>query len=224
MRNKLLLIIFLLLFVPVKAYSFALTGSTYPIAEPNLLAQINNRAKKIEDHPKILKRKMKKILYDYTPSYYKKLRPAANSYTFYHDVVYKLPFPIPRVEDGKIVGVLYPKGFTFHVLKYLPFDFPTLVIFSMKNKYERFYVSRKYGYDKNPEAMLLTANGDLRSIIKMTKSIKKMVYTNINTLDRRFGVKNTISIVKRSIEHTDDVKVKVIGIKYLRQYYLKHKK
>ncbi|MHB1702837.1 MAG: hypothetical protein ACYCS0_01275 [bacterium] len=218
-RIKLFIIVGILL-LPFKA--FAMNGATYPIIEPDMLAQIQAGARKIESHPAKLRKMFKKKLYNYVPTH-TYLPVAGKSYTFYHDVIYKLSFSIPKVQGGKIVGTLYPKGFTFHVLRYLPFDFPTLVIFSMKNKYERFYVSRKYGYDKNPEAMLLTTSGNLKDILKMAKRIKKPVYANIGKLDERFGVKNTISIVKRSVIRLDDVKIKVIGMKYLINYYEKHK-
>ena len=218
-----LLIITILLLLPSKVFAFALNGTTYPIIEPSILAQIKAGARKIEAHPNRLRKMFKKKLMDYVPTH-AYLPPARKSYIFYHDVIYKLPNSIPRVQNGHIVGILYPKGFTFHVLRYLPFDFPTLVIFDMKNKYQRFYVEKKYG-DNNPEAMLLTTAGDLKDILKMAKRIKKPVYANIGKLDERFGVKNTISIVKRSFIRLDDVRVNVIGMNYLINYYEKnHKK
>ena len=217
-----LLIIIILLLLPVKVLAFSLNGTTYPIVEPSILAQIKAGARKIEAHPNRLRKMFKKKLMDYVPTH-AYLPPAGKSYVFYHDVIYKLPFPIPRVQNGKVVGVLYPKGFTFHVLRYLPLGFPTLVIFDMKNKYQRFYVEKKYG-DDNPEAMLLTTAGNLKDILKMAKRIKKPVYANIGKLDERFGVKNTISIVKRSEIRVNDVKVKVIGINYLINYYKRKSK
>ena len=218
-----LLIIAILLLLPSKVLAFALNGSVYPIIEPSILAQIQAGARKIEAHPNRLRKMFKKKLMDYVPTH-AYLPSARKSHIFYHDVIYKLPNSIPRVQNGHIVGILYPKGFTFHVLRYLPFDFPTLVIFDMKNKYQRFYVEKKYG-DNNPEAMLLTTAGDLKDILKMAKRIKKPVYANIGKLDERFGVKNTLSIVKRSFIRLDDVRVNVIGMNYLINYYEKnHKK
>ncbi len=218
-----LLIIIILLLLPVKVFAFALNGSVYPIIEPSILAQIKAGARKIEAHPNRLRKMFKKKLMDYVPTH-AYLPPARKSYIFYHDVIYKLPFSIPRVQNGKVIGVLYPKGFTFHVLRYLSFDFPTLVIFDIKNKYQRFYVEKKFGYN-NPEAMLLTTTGNLKDILKMAEHVKKPVYANIGKLDERFGVKNTISIVKRSFIRLDDARVNVIGMNYLINYYEKnHKK
>jgi hypothetical protein len=206
--------------MPAKVYAFALNGETYPIIEPSILEQIQAGARKIEAHPNRLRKMFKKKLMNYIPTH-AYLPPARKSYIFYHDVIYKLPFSIPRVQNGKVVGVLYPKGFTFHVLRYLPFDFPTLVIFDMKNKYQRFYVEKKYRRH-NPEAMLLTTAGDLKDILKMAKRIKKPIYANIGKLDERFGVKNTISIVKRSFIRLNDVRIDVIGMNYLINYYKKY--
>ena len=222
MKNKVFIFALFLLFLPVKSYAFALTGSTYPIVEPSLLSQILRRARKIEEHPERTIKKLKKKVLHYKPDYYNNLSPAQKSYVFYHDPVYTLPVAIPKVKGGKVVGVLYPKGFKFHVLKYLPFDFPTIVIFDMRNKYQRRYAFDKY--DKDVTALLFTTSGDLHDIIKTAKKFDKMVYTNINVLDRRFGVKNTVSVVTRSVSRPDDFKVRVIGIKYLRRYYLKTKK
>jgi len=219
--NKIVFIIAAVLLLP--AVSYGMTGSTYPIIEPNLLTQIQSRAKKLETHPNRMRKIFKKKLMHYVPTH-AYLPPSDKSYIFYHDVIYKLPFSIPRVQGGKVVGILYPKGFTFHVLRYIPFNFPTIVIFSLKNKYERFYVSQKYGYNKDPEAMILTTTGDLNAILKMAKRIKKPVYANIGKLDERFGVKNTISIVKRSYIRLNDVRVTVIGMPYLIKYYRKYHK
>ena len=222
MKNKVFIFALFLLLLPLKSYALALTGTTYPIVEPSLLSQILRRARKIEEHPERTIKKLKKKVLHYKPDYYNKLRPAQKSYVFYHDPIYTLPFSIPKVKGGKVVGILYPKGFRFHVLKYLPFDFPTVVIFDMQNKYERRYVYNKY--DKVVTAVLLTTSGDLHDIIKTAKKFDKMIYTNVNVLDRRFGVKNTVSVVTRSLSRPDDFKVRVIGIKYLKRYYLKTKK
>jgi hypothetical protein len=191
----------------------SLNGTTYPIVEPNLLTEMQQRAKKIDVQK--LQEEGKLSAEHYFPKNAKYLPPSQKSYDYLHDVVYTLPFNIPKVVNGKVVGILYPKGYTYHVLQYIPYDFPPLVFFSIKNPLQREWIAKYYG--KNLTVDLLTVDGDLSDILKFTRELKRPVYASDIRFVERFGLKYTVSIVRRSKMFRDDVRVDVIGMQQIKK-------
>ena len=209
------IILFILTFycVPTNSFADSLNGTTYPIVEPNLLTEMQQRAKKIDVQK--LQKEGEKSAEHYVPKNAKYLPPSQKSYNYLHDVVYTLPFDIPKVVNGKVVGILYPKGYTYHVLQYIPYDFPPLVFFSIKNPLQREWIAKYYG--KNLTVDLLTVDGDLSDILKFAKELKRPVYASDIRFVERFGLKYTVSIVRRSRMFRDDVRVKVIGMEQIKK-------
>jgi len=209
------IILFILTFycVPTNSFADSLNGTTYPIVEPNLLTEMQQRAKKIDVQK--LQKEGEKSAEHYVPKNAKYLPPSQKSYNYLHDVVYTLPFDIPKVVNGKVVGVLYPKGYTYHVLQYIPYDFAPLVFFSIKNPLQREWIAKKYGKDLTVD--LLTVDGDLSDILKFTRELKRPVYASDIRFVERFGLKNTISIVKRSRKYRNDVSVDVVGMEQIQK-------
>jgi len=208
-----IVLFFLTLYCATSSFADSLNGTTYPIVEPNLLTEMQQRAKKID--VKKLQEEGKKSAEHYVPRNAKYLPPSQKSYSYLHDVVYTLPFDIPKVVNGKVVGVLYPKGYTYHVLQYIPYDFPPLVFFSIKNPLQREWIAKKYGKDLTVD--LLTVDGDLSDILKFTRELKRPVYASDIRFVERFGLKNTVSIVRRSRMFRDDVRVTVIGMEQIKK-------
>jgi len=223
MKRTILFSLFLMFFACLSisfSVSYADTpvcGKTYPIAEPDLLEEMHQRAQKLLNDKKKLaeiRQRLKKQLEHYRPAYLSQayLPPSDKSFTYLHDVVYTLPFDIPKVVNGKVVGILYPKGFTFHVLRYIPYGaMPTLVIFDIKNRLQREWVAKHYA--KKAKVMLISVSGDLNDLADFIKKIKRPVYFNLPKINERFGLQYTISIVKRSDKYIDDVEVRVVGMK-----------
>ncbi len=199
-----------------KSYAFSLNGRTYPIAEPDLITEIYSAAKHV-DFKKIHK-EGKKLIMNYYPKYDNPLPASEKSFYFYHKFTYTLKRNIPYVKDGKIIGNLYPAGYKFDPLKYMPFNLPTFVIFSIKNKYQRWWVFKHYG-NKPSGVMLMTTTGRLKTLIPYIKKYKMPIYYNMGKLDQRFGVKNTISIVKRSRILIEDFRVQVVGMRKIKEEY-----
>jgi hypothetical protein len=215
--------LFLLLFfiVVTTAHADLICGKTYPIVEPDMLAELQRRGYALAHNKQKMTavvNKLKKEAEHYSPAYIERsyLFPSQKSYTYYHDVIYTLPFNIPKVVDGRVVGILYPKGFTFHVLKYIPYNFPTLVIFDIKNKLQREYILKKYS--KNYLDYFISVDGNLLDLLKFAKNLKHPVYFNLPEFNKRFGLRNTISIVRRSKRYRDDVVVRVIGMKEIEKF------
>jgi len=203
----------LALYFASNSFAGLFNGATYPIVEPNMLTEMQQRAKKINIQK--LQEEGKLSAEHYVPKDAKYLPPSQKSYDYLHDVIYTLPFNIPRVVNGKVVGILYPKGFTFHVLQYIPYDFPPLVFFSIKNPLQREWIAKYYG--KNLTVDLLTVDGDLSDILKFAKELKRPVYASDIRFVKRFGLKYTVSIVRRSRMFRDDVRVTVIGMEQIKK-------
>jgi hypothetical protein len=210
--NFIIFFILTFFYIP-KTFANSLNGTTYPIVEPNLLTEMQQRAKKIDVQK--LQKEGEKSAEHYVPRNAKYLPPSQKSYSYLHDVVYTLPFDIPKVVNGKVVGVLYPKGFTYHVLQYIPYDIQPHVFFSIKNPIQREWIAKKYGNDLT--VVLLTVDGDLSDILKFSRELKRSVFASDIRFVERFGLKNTISIVKRSKKYRNDVTVDVIGMDQIKK-------
>lgn len=198
----------------------SLNGTTYPIVEPNMYNEMLRRAKKINIQK--LQEEGKQSANKYFPKDAKYLPPSQKSYSYLHDVMYTLPFNIPKVVNGKVVGILYPKGYTFHVLQYIPYDFPPLVFFNIKDPLQKEWIAKYYG--KNLTVMLLTTDGDLQEILDFVRQLKRPVYASDIRFVKRFGLTHTVSIVRRSKMFRDDVRVTVIGMKQIQQELTNAKK
>ena len=214
----LFLILLLAIFIIKTQTSYAF--QTYPIAEPDLLKEIMARAKKININ-KIRKKLKEKTLHYTLKGIY--VPPSKKSYSYLYDVVYTLPFNIPRTNsNGKVIGILYPKGFTFHVLDYIPYNFEPLVLFDIKNPMQVWWITKHYSNNLNVK--LITVDGDLGDILKLVRKFKRPVYLNLKKINIRFNVKNTISIISRDKVHRRCVLVKVIGMDKIKKEYEKYLK
>lgn len=198
--------------------AFALTavktqmaGRTYPIAEQDMLSEIKQRAKQI--NVAALQKKFKKQLSGYEPKGAAYLPPADKSESYLVDMTYTLTFNIPRVNrQGKVIGILYPKGFKFNPLAYMPLGkiIPTLIIFNINNRAERSYIKKHYLYKLN--TMLLTVKSKFSNIRHFEKQTKMAVFELTRHVAKRLHLKNTISIVYRSKKHPLFMRVNVIAL------------
>lgn len=175
---------------------FPLCGfaTTYEIAEPDLLTEIEENAKNI-DYTKIQK-ETQLALNNYVPKNITYLPPAKKNYTYLVDMTYTLPFDVPEVDqNGNVIGILYPKGYKFNPLDYVPFTLPTLVVFSAEKKREIKWVREKYGNSTN--TYFLTTCGDIKTIEKLMNELKIPIYYLTKNVKNRLKLRNTISVVCR---------------------------
>lgn len=200
------------------AYSASVCGKTYPIAEPDLLEEAHKKAENLmKDKAYIaaLRKKLKNEALNYRPQDMKKLPPSVKSFSYKYDVVYTLPFDIPRVDrQGKVIGILYPRGFIFHVMRYIPY-FRTLVVFDIKNTIEKKWVIKHYG--DNFTVILLSVGGEAKDLLDMAKQIKRPVYFDVDKLNERLNVKYTVSIVTKDKSNPDLVDIRVVGLNEMRR-------
>lgn len=196
------------------SHSAPICGRTYPIAEPDLLSEAERRAAAVihnKAYMERLRKKLKKEALSYRPPYLQYLPPSRKSFSYKFDVVYTLPFNIPRVDlkTGRVIGILYPKGFTFHVMRYIPY-FPNLVVFDINNNPEKRWVVKKFS--DNHTVMLLSVSGSTGEILKLVRKIKRPVYFDVDLLNRRLNIKYTVSIVTRDENNPDLVDIRVVGL------------
>ena len=206
--------VFLLLSAVFVSHSAPICGRTYSIAEPDLLMEAERRAEAVMNnraYMEKLRKKLKREALSYRPPYLQYLPPSRKSFSYKFDVIYTLPFDIPRVDlkTGKVTGVLYPKGFTFHVMRYISY-FPPLVVFDIKNTPERKWVVRRFS--DNYTVMLLSVSGSTGEILKLVRKIRRPVYFDVDLLNRRLNIKHTVSIVTRDRDNPDLVDIRVVGL------------
>lgn len=170
-------------------------GTTYSIKEKDAFTEIEERIKKVDVEK--IRKELEQKMRNYKPSDMVSLQPASKTFSYLVDMTYTLDTDIPKVGgDGKIQGILYPKGYTFNPLDYMPTDPPPLVIFNGESKKEREWVKKRL-QDKDSRmgnAMLLITNGDF---IKLSEEFKRPIYYLKEIMAERLKLKNTVSIVYR---------------------------
>lgn len=198
-----LLVVFILAWIP---YSFA---ATYPIAEPDLLEEIEARIPEaIERFKQKLPELMEKLK-NYRLKEIIRLSPARKNYSYTVAITYTLPYDIPKVdENGKVVGVLYPKGYTFNPLDYIYQDPPTLVIFNGKRKVEVEWV-KKHWISK-PGVMLIVTEGSWHELINQ---LERPVFYLTSQMKKVLKLKHTISVVYRDRKNKSLMRVNVYSVK-----------
>jgi len=192
-----LMLIGVLSLTPIGTY-----GNTYDIAEPDALQEIAERAEKI-DHEKV-KKELEHKFQTHRPMDMAKLAPATKSTTYLLDMTYTLEYDIPKVDSqGKIVGILYRKGFKYNPLDFLPTDPPPLVVFNGESAKEKAWVKKNY---KGKHVMLVTTGGNWATL---PEEMGAAVFYLKSLMVEKLGLKNTVSVVYKQGRH---MKVEVHAI------------
>lgn len=181
-------------FAALLVLSLVVGAKTYKIAEPDLLKEMEDRAKSVDIEG--IRKKLEERVKNFVPDWLTYLEPAEKGYKYEVDMMYELEFDIPRVnENGEVIGVLYPKGYKFNPLKYLKVPPPVLIVFNPERELEVKYakkIKNKYG-----RRQLLIVKGDVKEAIK---KFKEPVYYLHRLLVNRINLKNTLSIVTWDME------------------------
>lgn len=186
---------------PVKVGTY---GNTYRIEEPDALTEIEELARKADLDG--LRSELKEKFKSYVPGDVAHVEPAEKNYSYTVDMTYTLEYDIPEVDgEGNIVGVLYPRGFRFNPLDYIPYDPPPLVVFDGESEKERMWVKRHYA--GNPGVMLLLTRGDW---YETTKEMGMQAYYLKSIMAQRLDLRNTVSVVYR---HGAEIRVDVYAVK-----------
>ncbi|ADD67357.1 putative cytoplasmic protein [Denitrovibrio acetiphilus DSM 12809] len=191
--------------VPLFAKDLGTFGTTYGIAEKDIITEIEKRASETDWQRKFEaeKDRLRKEAGMASMS----LPPADKDRSYYVDMTYTLDKDIPKVDTtGKIIGVLYSKGFTYNPLDYADIT-ETYVILNGKREAELQWFSKYYKDDYR--AYPLITEGDA---FEVAEKLGRGVFKLDSQFRERFSIENTVSVIyedfSRKMMRVDVIKVK----------------
>lgn len=168
----------------------AFAGNTYPIAEPDLLEEVLQRRAIVE---RKLRESMKNVRIKAPDGWERKLPLASKSRTYRIEPKAVLDKDIPRVDQqGRVIGILYPKGYTFNPLPYLPADPPVLIVFDATDQRQVRYVKETL-LKQYPYRMLIIGRGDYSKTLEV---FGESVYFLHPKLRETFNLTEGVSVVR----------------------------
>jgi conjugal transfer pilus assembly protein TraW len=180
-------------------------AKTYDIVENDALQEMQEKGKKAL--PKIKKEveREKEELLNFKGS---ALKPATKNYTYYIDPTYTLEEDMKYYDQKeKKWKILYPKGYKFNPIQYIPYKPPPLIVFNYCNKDELNYV--KNLIKDNPLNYILINSG---CPLKDVKDTNLRVYFLTDDVKQKFRLKETVSIVDVDMQKKL-IKVSVVSVK-----------
>lgn len=179
-----------LLFFPLSIYA-----AVYEIIEPDFVETARAYAHTEEFKQKVLQERDKKV--DEIKSMMgEKLAKSESDFSYEVEYFYTLPQDMPRVDrDGNIIGILYPKGYTFEPLKYIVNIPPHIIIYNPCNENERDFVKQlRSKLDKSYQKyMLVTSGCSLEDISKINTNYPTYLLDKDSV--EKFNLKYTVSVV-----------------------------
>lgn len=169
---------------PVQAKVIGTLGKVYSIAEPDALAEIEQRARSINWQSILDKEKPE----DFRPSNLVALPRASHDRSFLVDVTYTLEFDVP---DGR-GGVLYPRGYSFNPLDYVPFN-QTLVILDGDDPDQLVWLQNS-SFLNDSNAMILLTRGAFSTV---GERLGRAIFYADRRILERFNLAAVPSIVTR---------------------------
>ncbi len=183
------LIILLTSVTDSRAKDLGTFGATYMISEPDSLAELREKAAKVDWKKVFDREKLTRKVRNFRPKELKRLPAARRDRAFLSDLSYTLDVDIP---DGK-GGVLYPKGYTFNPLDYLRFR-RTIVVIDGNNRRQVEWF-RKSNWFKDVNAMLLLTDG---GYFELGKRLRRPVFYANSLIVDRLGLKAVPSVVRQN--------------------------
>lgn len=174
--------------------SVGFSASTYPIVEPDLWEEMQAKMQRAQEKLKKEQERIGKALEkgEVMKSWWASLPMPEKSYTYEVSMLYTLEQDIPRVnEKGQIVGVLYPKGYTFNPLHYIAVDPPTLIVFDGKDKRQVEFVKKLL--PSYPYRMLISSQG---GVFDLMKGFRERVFLLNPVLREKLKLRHGVSVVK----------------------------
>jgi len=163
-------------------------GAVYPIVEPDSLAELKEKAAKVDWKRHLDREKLTRKVRNFKPSDLKRLPAAARDRAFLSDLSYSLDVDIP---DGK-GGILYPKGYTFNPLDYIRFQRTVVVINGKDRRQVEWF--RKSPWFKDVNAMLLLTDGGYFSL---GDRLRRPVFYANSLIVGRLGLKAVPSVARQ---------------------------
>ena len=173
----------------------------YEIAEPDLLEEIEAGIEVFRKNMEKIRKEFKNRIENFTGE----VLPFAEKDRKYSvDPSYCLEKDIYYREEGEW-KILYPKGYCFNPIDYLPYTPPPMVVFNPCRKEEREYVEKQY---RNREVIFVSTGCP----IKRVRKLGLKTYFLTKEIKDRFRLKETISIISVNKEKAlIEVEVRAIG-------------
>jgi len=159
-------------------------GEVYGIKEKDALEEIKEKASKVN-----IAEIRKKVLESFEKQMKVKtgLPHACENSTFSFYPIYTLDVDI---KDDK-GNVIYPKGYSFNPLDYMPFPF-TFVFFDGTSQREIDWIKKAF-LKNDSNVFLVVTEGDIREVVK---KLGRPVYAMNELMKERFRVRKTPSVVR----------------------------
>ncbi len=164
-------------------------GRTYDIAEKDALEDFQDEAEKI-DWQKLIQEKQEENVKKYQPKDLKKLPRATEAQTYLVDMTYELEMDIP---DGK-GGILYPKGYQFNPLQYMPVYSGIIVVINPTDE-DQIEWFEKSEYAKNFRTRLIITDG---AHLDVSKRLNRPIYYLNKIIANRFHIVEVPSVVQQN--------------------------
>lgn len=186
--------------------SLAFSQNLYPISEPDLLEEIEKRTERVL-------RSLEKGNYRFGNLWEVSLPLAKKSFSYEVDFLYTLEEDVPRVDErGRVVGILYPKGYRFNPLHYASFLPPTLIVFDGEDRRQVRHV--KTLLSRYPDRMLIASRGDYGKLLEL---FGEKVYFLHPRLRTKLRLNHGISLVRwdkvKGVAHVEVIGCDRIGCK-----------
>lgn len=181
---------------PVRAKVIGTVGRVYSIAEQDALEELEERARAVDWQSILNKEKPE----DFRPSNMVRLPRARHDRSFLVDLTYTLGFDVP---DGK-GGLLYPRGYRFNPLDYVPFN-QTLVVVDGEDPAQVGWLQSSQFVEK-PNTVILLSRGAFSEI---SKKLGRAVFYADRRIVERFNLAAVPSVIS---SHGRLMEVKEIAI------------
>jgi conjugal transfer pilus assembly protein TraW len=169
---------------PTQAKVIGTFGQVYTIAEPDALTEIEKRAKAVNWRSILDKERPE----EFRPPNLVSLPRARHDRSFLVDMTYTLEFDVP---DGR-GGLLYPRGYRFNPLDYVPFN-QTLVIIDGDDP-EQLDWLKKSALLSEPDSLILLTQGAFSTI---GEQLGRAVFYADRRILKRFNLAAVPSVVSR---------------------------
>lgn len=172
----------------VHARDLGTYGHTYVVAEKDLMSDIEDRSKRV-DWKRIFSKARAET--KKTAARGRIFVPRAQSNkTYYLNMTYVLDHDIKTYNTkGEVTGILYPKGFVYNVLDYLPVK-ETYVVFNGDRKEEVNWFKREYAI--TPLVYPIITQGNAMDV---AEKLGRPVYVLRDNMKDLFKIEATVSVV-----------------------------
>lgn len=160
------------------AKNLGVVGKTYPFAEKDALAEVEERVKQVDWDKQMAN--LKTGMVDFKPELVGLPKVIANR-TRKIDPNYTLDVDVPDPRDPS--RVLYPKGFQFNPFQF--FTLPGCVVFFNADDKKQVSWFRKSSFSSDANATILLTGGD---VAKMEEVLNRPVTYATSTLAERFDI------------------------------------